>query len=101
MDPLNTGINLKRERNLHESFCFQRLQLIDFIPQRWKIIIKGNYGNATNLAIHDHYLDKDSRLITLDKLTSTEIYFILISKAENKTFSNIYFENLYNDCNID
>ena len=88
MDPLNTGMNLKRERNLHESFCFQRLQLIDSVPQRWKFITKENYGNATNL-------------ITLDKLTSTEIYFILISKAENKPFSNTYFENLYNDCNID
>ena len=79
-----------RERNLHESFCFQWLPIIDSIPQRWKVIIKENYGNATNLIIHDHPLDKGSRLITLDKLTSTEIYSILSPKAENNPSSNIY-----------
>ena len=87
----------KREHNLHESFYFQWLQLIDLIPQRWKIIIKGKYEDATNLVIHDHYLVKGSRVITLDKLTSTEIHSILISKAQNKLSSNIYSENLYND----
>ena len=44
------------------------------------------------LIIHDHHLIKGSRVITLDKLTSTEIYSILILKVQNKTFSNIYFE---------
>ena len=42
-----------------------------------------------------------SRVITLDKLTSTEIYSILISRAQHKPLSNIYFENQYNDYNID
>ena len=91
----------KREHNPHESFYFQWLQLIDSIPQRWKIIIKGNYENATNLIIHDHHLVKGSRVITIDKLTLTEIYSILISRAQNKPSSNIYFENLYNDYDID
>ena len=56
-----------REYNLHESFYFQWLQLIDSIPQRRKIIIKENYENAINLIIHDHHLDKGPRVITLDK----------------------------------
>ena len=77
----------KREHNLHESFYFQWLQLIDSIPQRWKIIIKENYENAINLIIHDHHLVKGSRVITLDKLTSTGIYSILISRAQNKPSS--------------
>ena len=51
--------------------------------------------------IHDHHLVKGSRVIILDTLTSTEIYSILISKAQNKPFSYIYFENLYNDYSID
>ena len=29
------------------------------------------------------------------------MYSILISKAQNKSSSNIYFENLYNDYNAD
>ena len=90
----------KREHNLHESVYFQWLQLVDSIPQRGKIIIKENYENATNLNIYDHHLVKRSRVITLDELTSTEIYSILISRAQNKPSSNIYFENLYNDYNI-
>ena len=55
----------KREHNLHESFYFQWLQLIGSNPQRWKVIIKENYENATNLIIHDHHLVKGSRVITL------------------------------------
>ena len=54
-----------------------------------------------NLIIHDHHLVKGSRVITLDKLISTEICSILISRAHNKPSSNIYFENLYNYYNID
>ena len=70
--------------------------MIDPIPQRWKIIIKQNYENATNVVIHDHQLVKGSRVVTFDKLTSTEIYSILISRAQNT-----YFENIYNNHNID
>ena len=66
-----------------------------------KIIIKESYENATNTIIHDHHLVKGSRVITLDKLTSTEIYSILISRAQNNPSFNIYFKNLYNDYNID
>ena len=60
-----------------------------------------NYENATNLIIHNRHLVKGSRVITLDRLKSTEIYSILISRGQNKPSSNIYFENLYNDYNID
>ena len=83
----------KKEHNLDESFYFQWLQVINSISQRWKIIIKKNYKIATNLIIHDHHLVKGSRVITLDKLT-LEIYSIMISRAQNKLSSNIYFENL-------
>ena len=60
---------LKTEHNLHESFYFQLLQLVDSIPQSWKIIIKENYENAIKPIIYDHHLVKGSRVITLDKLT--------------------------------
>ena len=63
--------------------------MADSIPQIWKIIIKEDYENATNLIIHDHHLVKGSRVITSHKLTSTEIYSILILRAQNKLFSNI------------
>ena len=50
--------------------------------------MKENYENNTNFIIRDHHLVKGSRVITLHKQTTTEIYSILISKAENKSFSN-------------
>ena len=59
-----------------------------------KVIIKKSYENATNPIIHDHHLVKGSSVITLDKLTLT-------SRAQNKPSSNVYFENLYYDYNID
>ena len=44
---------------------------------------------------------KGSRILTLDKISSTEIYAILISIVQNKPYSNFYFENLFNDNDID
>ena len=38
----------KRECNLYESSYLIWLQLIDHIPERWKLIIKENYENAAN-----------------------------------------------------
>ena len=46
--------------------------------------------------IHDHHLVKGSRVISLDELIATGIFSLLISKAQNKPSSNIYFENYYN-----
>ena len=43
---------------------------MDTIPERWKFNVKENYENATNLIIRD----QGSRVITLDKLTSSEVY---------------------------
>ena len=76
-DSIKKWHEFKREYNLHENSYFKWLQLVDSILERWKFIIKKNYENATNLIIHDHHLIKDSRVITLDKLTSTEIYSII------------------------
>ena len=41
------------------------------------------------------------RKINLEKLTSTEIYSLLILKLQSKLSSNIYFENLFNSNDID
>ena len=91
----------KRECNLNESSYFNWVQLVDSISERWKFIIKEKYESATNLIIHDHQLIKGSRVLTLVKVTPTEIYSILISRVQDKPSSNIYFENLFNDYNID
>ena len=56
--------------------------------------------NAANFITHDHPLIKGCRVITINKLTSTEIYSILILRVQGKPSSNIYFENFFNDDDI-
>ena len=87
----------KEEYN--QNSYFQWVQLIDSIPEKWKFIIKKDDEIAANLTTHDHHLIKGSRVITLDKLTSTKIYSILTLKVKNKP--DIYFENLFNYHDID
>ena len=90
----------KTERELHENFYSQWLQPVSSISEGWKFIIKETHKDTTNL-IYDHPVIKGSRVLTLDKLTSTEIYSILISEVQNKPSFNFYFENLVDDNNID
>ena len=63
------------------------MQLTESIPEKWKFIIKKSV--AANLITHDHHLIKGARVISLEKLTSTEIYSILTLKVQNKPSSNI------------
>ena len=66
----------KTEYELDENSYFQWLQVISVISERWKFINKKTYENAINLIIHDYHAIKGSRVLTLNKLTSTEIYSI-------------------------
>ena len=79
--------------NLRENTNYIKVVFLNgySIPKRWKF----NHQNATNFIIHDPHLIKGSRVITLDKVTSTEIYSILISKVQNKP-SNIFLIYLIN-----
>ena len=71
------------------------------ILEEWKFIIKETHESTFNLIAHDHHVIKGSRILILDKLSYTEIYAIFYSKFENKPSSNFYFENLFNDNDID
>ena len=71
---------LKTEHELHENSCFQWLQLISAIPGGWKFIIKETHQSITNLIIYFRHVIKGSRILTLYKLSSTEIYAFRISK---------------------
>ena len=74
---------------------FQWAQLHE-IPQIWKNKIKQNLTkNESNLVALNHYLIKNARNLTIDKLTTKEIYSILISSHKNKLISQSYFENLF------
>ena len=94
-----TWLELKTEHELN-TYYFQWLQLVSAIPEG-RTIIKETHESTTNLIIHDHHVIKGSRILTLDKLSSTELYTILISKVQNKPSSNSYFKNLFDDNDID
>ena len=49
----------------------------------------------------DHRFIKAARILPLGKLSSKEIYSILISNIGNKPTSNIYFEKLFENTTLD
>ena len=80
---------------VHQIYQFHQNRL-----EKFKFIIKKNEV-AANVITHDHHLIKRLRVKTLDKLTSTKTYSILILKVQNKLSLNICFENWFNYDDID
>ena len=92
---------LKQEYHLNNNSYFQWLQLINSIPEKWKLSIKQSSSEAKNLIAHGHHLRKGSRILILEKLTSKELYQILISSRTNKVTSVTYFETKFNANSLD
>ena len=73
---LKTGITSK-ENFSSPIILITNLQVSHAIPKKWK---KSLEKTAEACAIHlDHYLIKNNLLLSLKKLTSKELYLILIS----------------------
>ena len=49
----------------------------------------------------NHHVIKGARILSLDQLSSKEIYSILTSNIVNKPTSNIYFEKLFENTTLD
>ena len=80
---------------------FQWLQPKHNTSQMWKTNTEQNLGNVRNLLIHDHHLIKGARILTLEKLSSEELYSMLITKVIDKPSSNVYFENVFPNTKFD
>ena len=80
---------------------FQWAQLKHAIPPRWKKIIFDYSDITENDLCQNHHVIKGARILPLDKLSSKEIYSILISNIVNKPTSNIYFEKLFENTTLD
>ena len=63
---------LKQEYDLNNNNYFHWLQLINPIPEKWKLTIKQSSSAAKNLTIHGHHLIKCSRILILEKVTSKD-----------------------------
>ena len=80
---------------------FQWLQPKHNTSQMWKTNTEQNLGNVRNLLIQDHHLIKGVRILTLEKLSSEELYSMLITKVIDKPSSNVYFENVFPNTKFD
>ena len=65
------------------------------MPKTWKDIILKDKGNAKNLVIFDHHTVRNSQIHSLNKLTSKELYLILVEANTVKPTAQDYFENLF------
>ena len=70
------------EKRVFEVLDFKWLQLIAYIPERWKFIIKENHEHAANHSSPPK-TQRLKRVVTLDNVT-TEIYYMLNSEVQNK-----------------
>ena len=92
---------LKYEYHLNNNSFFQWLQLINSVPEKWKLTIKESSSDVKNLIIHGYHLIKSSIILILENLTSKELYQILISSRTNKITSDAYLETKFNANNSD
>ena len=61
----------------------------------WKDIIKQNTSSADNFLTYNYHIIRFSLILTIDKLTSRELYSYLILTIKITPSSNTYFENLF------
>ena len=62
---------------------------------RWKDIILKDKENAKKLIIFDHHIARKSQICSLNKLTSKQLYFILVDANTIKPTTQDYVENLF------
>ena len=88
---------LKAEYELEQKFYFCWMQLINAIPKEWKKEINQANVNLDLNTIIEHHVIQKSRIVSLEKLNSREIYWHLIISLKTKPTSQVYFENIFGD----
>ena len=82
---------LKHEYDLQNNLYLQWMQLISAIPSNWENIIKQN-NDINTFTTTQHRFIRNSRILSVQKATSKELYWILITTIERKPTSQKYFE---------
>ena len=70
------------------------------MPKTWKDIILKDKGSAKNLVIFDHHIVRKSQICYLNKLTSKELYLILVDKNTVKPTAQDYFKKLFKNLSL-
>ena len=90
---------LKTEYNLANNVYFSWMQLINAIPLSWKTVVKNNCSSESLLLLN-HHLIKKNNLISIEKLHCRELYNILVYNSPHKPTSQTYFENIFENQEI-
>ena len=88
------------EFNLQNKDQFCWLQLVNSIPDMCKKCIKKPSENTSLLVVKDHHLLRGSRIIMLEKLSSKELYTLLIFVINYQPTSQKYFDNLFSNVEL-
>ena len=87
--------DIKIKFHLKETQKTYWLQIIDALPKSWKDTILKDKRNANNLVIFDHHIVRKSQICSFNKLSSKELYLILVDANTVKPTAQNYFENLF------
>ena len=75
--------------------------ILHALPREWKEAISVHDGSLENLLIQDHHLIKKNQILCITKLNSIELCKIQIIIKYKKPTSQSYFENIFNNSNLD
>ena len=76
------------------------MQLINAIPSNWKNIVKQN-NDINTFTTTQHPFIRNSRVFTVQKATSKELYWILLTTVNHKPTLQKYFEKEFTDPSLD
>ena len=67
----------------------------------WEEELRRSNRISDALSVYDHYLIKSNQIYSLNKCYSKELYCLQISLNNSKTRSQLYFEDLFQNKDID
>ena len=65
-----------------------------------KKFIKQTSENNSLLVVKDHHLLRGSKIIILEKLSSKELYSLIISAINHQPISQKYFDDLFSNVEL-
>ena len=65
-----------------------------------KKFIKQTSENTSLLVVKDHHLLRGSKIIILEKLSSKELYSLIISAINHQPISQKYFDDLFSNVEL-
>ena len=74
---------------------FRYVQLVHAMPNSWKSKIQQINSNTDMPTVKDHHIIRKSRLITVDKLHSRELYSFIIQIQNIKLHHKLILVNFF------